>query len=280
MSQRGARVLVLEGNPPELLAARFSAGLAGTAESYGAALQSYEPELKVEILRPYFPDYTFDPGAFEDIDGLVCTGSGVQWSADDARARPFWEVFESAFVAGIPVLGSCWGLQIGAVVLGGSVSESPSGSELGIARHVRLTEDGEVHDFHAGRAAEFQALCVHRDEVSEIPDGAVVTATNGHSAVQAMVSESGDHQFWGIQYHPEMSLMDMGLALNRVASTAWEDKASEIAAMGADFRALAAEPGRTDLVSRHSIGAEILDRSTHTTELRNWVTTKLVPPPV
>ncbi|MEL6220571.1 MAG: type 1 glutamine amidotransferase [Pseudomonadota bacterium] len=279
MSERGARVLVLEGNPPELLAARYSAGLPGMAEAYGAALRCHMPELEVEILRPYFPDYTFDPSALEDVDGVVCTGSGVQWSADDARARPFWALFESAFLAGVPVLGSCWGLQVGAVVLGGAVEASPNGSELGIARCVRLTDAGEDHSLHAGRSMEFQALCIHRDEISAVPEGAIVTATNAHSAVQAMVSETGDHQFWGVQYHPEMNLMDMGLALNRVASTAWDDKASEINAMGADFRTLATEAGRSDLASRHSIGAEILDRSIHTTELQNWVTTKLMPVP-
>jgi GMP synthase (glutamine-hydrolysing) len=43
---------------------------------------------------------------------------------------------------GVPVWGSCWGLQIATVALGGSVRRNPRGRELAIARAITVTEAG------------------------------------------------------------------------------------------------------------------------------------------
>lgn len=267
-----ARVLILEGNPPELLAARYKAGLGGMAEVYATELRRFAPALEVRIVRPYFPDYAgFDPAIFGDLDGVVCTGSGVEWSAADARAHPFWELYEATFARGLPMLGSCWGLQIGAVVLGGGVAASPNGTETALAREIRLTEAGSVHPLHAGRAPVFDALCIHRDEVSALPEGAVVTASNRHSQVQGMVVEGTSVRFWGVQYHPEMTLTDIGIVLDRLAAAAPVEDAPRLQSQGRDFRRLDANPEDADLAERYHIGRDVLDRDTHGAELRNWL---------
>jgi GMP synthase (glutamine-hydrolysing) len=48
---------------------------------------------------------------------------------------------------------------------------------------------------------------------------------------------------------------------------------SEIVAMAADLRALAAEPGRRDLIWRYGIASGILDPIRRTTEIGNWLWT-------
>jgi len=48
---------------------------------------------------------------------------------------------------------------------------------------------------------------------------------------------------------------------------------AEIIAMAADYRALAAEPGRRDLVWRYGIASEIIDPMRRTTEIGNWLRT-------
>jgi GMP synthase (glutamine-hydrolysing) len=134
---------------------------------------------------------------------MALTGSGVAFAADAREARPCRAAVERAFAAGVPVLGSCWGLQVLAVVLGGAVGASEAGFEVPVARAIGLTPAGLDHPLHARRPLVFDAPAIHRDEVRRVPLGALVTATNEHSAVQAMVYEQGGVRFWGVQYHPE-----------------------------------------------------------------------------
>lgn len=270
-----ARVLILDGNTTELRVGRRLAGLPGVAESYGAALCGWRPDLDVTVERPYSPG--FDPGlaALSGADGLVITGSGVVWSAADERARPFWRALEGAFAAGVPVLGSCWGLQLAAVVLGGSVGSGPNGVEAGFARDVTLSVEGMLHPLHAGRAPVFDVLCMHRDDVIEVPDGAVVTASNAHTRVQAMVYERGDVRVWGLQYHPEMGLADVAHYMERSAP-AFGLALEDADAPAGDLRCIAAgAPGADALCDRHGIGPGITDPATHGRELGNWVETAL-----
>ncbi|MEM9147172.1 MAG: gamma-glutamyl-gamma-aminobutyrate hydrolase family protein [Pseudomonadota bacterium] len=262
-----AHILILEGNPPNLLAHRRRTGLAGMAECYADALAFWDGTLAFTMLRPYFPDHRFDPGVLETVDGVVCTGSGVEWSAADGRAAPFWTIFEAAFRQQKPVLGSCWGLQIGTVVLGGGVRAAPQGVETPVARAVRLTPEGANHALHAGRPAEFGALCVHRDEVHAVPFGSVITAENAHSAVQGMVHEPHDTRFWGVQYHPEMQVRDMALILDRQVPGGSE----AVAEQAADMHRLAEAPEDPLAAERQQIGPDITDRHRHAIELRNWL---------
>ena len=52
---------------------------------------------------------------------------------------------------------------------------------------------------------------------------------------------------------------------------------SEIIAMAADYRTLAAEPARRDLIWRYGIASEILDPVRRTTEIGNWLRTVVEP---
>lgn len=276
-----ACILVVEGNTPDLAEAVVAVGCRRAAEQYAAVLEALAAAggvtLETEILRPYFPENDVDGVTLDAFDGVALTGSGVDWSADDARAAPFLRLLERAFAAGVPVLGSCWGLQVGAVVLGGAVGQGARGLELGVARHVRLTPAGAVHALHAGRRPVFDVPCIHRDEVTAVPTGAVVTAENDHSAVQAMVYEAGSVRFWGMQYHPELGPEDtLGYLLrNDDAAVAalglFRDRADLMAAVE-DMRRLAADPaGERALAWRYGLQRDVLDPTARQVELANWL---------
>lgn len=260
-------LLILEGNTPELVAGRTARGLLPAAESYGEALRACRPRVSYEVSRPYDGDGAPD---LAGVDGLVLTGSGVDWAADDRRAAPFWRACELAFAAGVPVLGSCWGHQCGAVVLGGRVGAGPNGIEAPVARDVTLTEAGRRHPFHSGRPARFDVLCMHRDDVLEPPPGAVVTAKNVHSVVQAMVVEHGTTRFWGVQYHPEIDLRDVAAYLARTRGAfAAVDPSRDLEAA---CEAVAADPnGRRREAAALGFGGDILDAPRHRTEIANWL---------
>lgn len=278
------RILVAEGNTPDLLQGRTARGLPWTAEAYGAALAQFAPGIEIEVTRPYFDGWDLQAIDFDRIDGMAVTGSGVSWSGANERARPFWQLYERAFASGTPALGSCWGMQTAAVVLGGETGAGPNGVERGFARAVTLTEAGRDHPLHRGRRAPFDVLCMHRDDVTRLPAGAVATATNAHTGVQAMAYDQGATQFWGMQYHPEITLEDVAFYFSQSTEAWFGDAATENAVasgtrlvdVAPDLRAIAADPAGTEaLQKRYAVGTEILAFDRHAVELRNWLSDKL-----
>ena len=88
------KVLVVEGNPPEIALDRRKAMGRTTAQDYAAALREIDPKLDVEIAQPMFSDHNVDAIDFTSFDGMAVTGSGVSWSAADERAAPYWDMYE------------------------------------------------------------------------------------------------------------------------------------------------------------------------------------------
>ena len=198
------RILIIEGNTPERLDSISAKGQMSDSESYQAALLACQPDLEISFVQPYGRGYDLTKLSFEQVDGIVFTGASVNWSVDAPEAAPLRNLMKTAFAQGIPTLGSCNGMQLGAVVLGGEVASSPNGRELGMAKNITLTDAGAKHPIHQGREDDYACSCVHRDEVSKLPAGAILTAGNQHSPIQAFVYEQDGIQFWGMQYHPEL----------------------------------------------------------------------------
>lgn len=249
-------ILVIEGNPPDLVAAAIARGETCLAEVYGRALVALDPGLTIRTHQPYAdgaPD-------FSRADGVVFTGSGVAWCVMATEGEPQAAAMRAALETGLPVFGSCNGMQLAAWVLGGEVAASPRGCEDGIARDLRLTPAGRSHPMLAGRTDGYAVPCVHRDEVRRLPDGAVLLAGNAHSPIQAFACETGGVDFWGVQYHPEYTpeFVARGLARFRPGSEPLQ----------ADLLALAADPA-----AAARLGTTARDQAddVRMTELRNWL---------
>lgn len=232
-------------------------GLRRTGDGYAEALRVCDPDLMITIIAPYDGDPV---PPLEGFDGVVFTGSGVEWNTDDARAEPIAAAMRTVFAEGLPTLGSCNGMQLAASVLGGTSAASPKGREDGLARDVHLTDAGRTHPFMAGRVDGFAVPCVHRDEVQRLPDGAVRLAGNAHSEVQAFVYEQGGIKFWGVQYHPEFTPAFIGAACGK-----WDrlpaDEAADLAQADTD----------ADAARRLGIRPDDLKPEVRLTELRNWL---------
>src|SRR5213595_1560022 len=99
------------------------------------------------------------------------------------------------FSLGVPTLGICYGMQLMAQELGGSV-ERTGVSEFGkTAVHVggRLGE---------GLPEEQTAWMSHRDSVAAPPEGAEVTASSPAAPIAAF--EDPERLLYGVQFHPEV----------------------------------------------------------------------------
>lgn len=98
---------------------------------------------------------------------------------------------------GVPVLGFCYGQQIMAVTLGGSVGHTDKG-EYGAAN---LYRTGESALF--GNTPDEQTVWMsHRDAVSTVPEGFTVTSTTDTCPVASM--ECVERRLFATQFHPEV----------------------------------------------------------------------------
>lgn len=193
-------ILIVEGNTPGLLAA----GISGAA-SFLSTMLAIDSTLEMRVASPYAT--ALDQDQFEQVDGVVFTGSGEYWAADSPEARPQRAAMEASFERGLPVWGSCNGMQLATVVLGGQVGASPLGLEVGLAQVTRSADSH--HPMMHRRPQVFVVPTVHRDEVTRLPIGAEVASYNRHCKVQGFAYGQGGVDFWGTQYHPELSARDI-----------------------------------------------------------------------
>jgi GMP synthase (glutamine-hydrolysing) len=100
---------------------------------------------------------------------------------------------------GVPVLGICFGHQLLAQALGGSVGDHPGGGEFGTVT-VRLTDKACSDPLFGGLPADFPAQLFHRQSVLHLPVGAQVLAASLREPHQAVRFAE---RAWGVQFHPE-----------------------------------------------------------------------------
>lgn len=108
-------------------------------------------------------------------------------------------ISKELFELGIPVLGICYGCQIMAYTLGGTVASANSKSEYG---KTEIEIDAESKVFN-GLEAKQICWMSHTDYVSEVPEGFKVTATSSTCPTAAM--ECKEKNFYGVQFHPEVN---------------------------------------------------------------------------
>jgi GMP synthase (glutamine-hydrolysing) len=187
------------------------------------------------------------------------------------------EFMRAVFRSGTPAFGSCAGLQLATVAAGGSVRPNRNGHEAAFARRIVPTDEGLRHPLLAGRPRAFDAPAIHSDEVESLPPGGTLLASNAVTEVQAAEIRCDGGIFWGVQYHPEISLGEVAAALRRQA----EDLITHGLAVGRDdleqhaglIDALHAEPERKDLAWRLGLDREVTDDRRRARELHNFVRT-------
>ena len=216
-----------------------------------------------------------DAGALEAYDAVFLSGSPMHLYEDTPEARRIVAFMRAVFASGTPSFGSCAGLQVATIAAGGTVRAMTGRREAGFARRIAPTDAGRDHPLLAGRPPAFDAPSIHSDEVESLPEGAILLACNAATAVQAAEIRSGPGVFWGVQYHPEISLGEVAAALRRQADELVEDGLArgenDVEAMAGLVDDLGREPGRGDLAWRLGLDAEVIEDRRRRTELRNFI---------
>ena len=258
------RLLVVEGNTKEIWTEREMVGGVPYHKRFLSMLKILQPTAEVEVA---FPADGFNElpslNGIKNFDGVLWTGSSLYVNDPTEAVTGQLDFAETVFQSGIPFYGSCWGLQVAAVVAGGEVGTSPHGREIGITKPIERTEAGSNHRYFKGRKEPFEALCIHLDEVTRLPENSVVLAGNEHSQVQALIINYKNSEFFGLQYHPEFVTTDVGFLVRRMARILQEeglfDTNQEVEVLA---NSLLAQNGLPDNISNYLL---------HTQEVKHWL---------
>ena len=142
------------------------------------------------------------PELTDRVRGVLVLGGSMGLPDED---RPAWIADELTFLQSavdreIPVFGICLGSQLLAAALGGEVHrrDVPEVGFYALERTLGAQED----EVFAGWPAGGGVFLVHEDEVTKLPDGAVVML-EGSDGIAAW--RAADGRSYGVQFHPEVT---------------------------------------------------------------------------
>lgn len=274
------RILVIDGNRAATREQQVAAGGQASGEGYVSVLQRLAP-LDCDIVRPGDGVVQFPAGVgLGDYDGAAITGSALNIYDGGAHIERQIELTRSVLDIGVPCFGSCWGMQVAVTALGGRVRPNPLGREFGFARRIALTQTGRQHPMYREKPAVFEAVTVHRDDIEQLPPGAVVLASND-MGLQALELQHGRGRFWGVQYHPEYSYTEIAATTLRYAEVLlreqWFVDRTGLDAFVADLKALQKRPQDRYLAWKHGLGPAMQDERLKLAELHNWLELVVMP---
>lgn len=276
------RLLVVEGNTADGRALLKAAGGEAPSVGYASLLRDLWPGVVTDICYPADAGANLpDTCGIEGYDGVVITGSALHVYDGGPHVDPQVALARTAMKTGIPMFGSCWGLQVLTVAAGGSVRRNPKGREIGFGRRIRLTAAGRGHPMYAGKDEVFNSVTVHLDEVESVAPNTRVLASNAFSVVQAIEIAHNGATAWGVQYHPEYTLNDIAATLRRYGKTLvkegfFPDEANLIA-YAHELDTLGRDTSIKWLAWRHACDHLILDQRNRTKEIQNWITHQVQP---
>ena len=139
------RVLVVDGNVADMRRKQSAAVGYDAGSGYAQVLRRLAPELLCDVIYAADADQLPPAGAsLASYDGVAITGSALNIEDGGAPVARQVELARAVFEAGVPMFGSCWGLQVAVTAAGGSVRANPRGREFGFARLADRAHHDEV----------------------------------------------------------------------------------------------------------------------------------------
>lgn len=208
-------------------------------------------------------------------DAVFLTGSPMHVYDDTPEVRRQIEFMTRVFAAGVPSFGSCAGLQIAVAAAGGRVRRMPQRMEAGIARRITATEAGRAHPLLAGRPPSWDAPAIHGDEVCELPPGATLLAGNAVTQVQAAEINHDRGVFWGVQYHPELALREIAIAIaaqaDDLVDAGLAERRDDVEVLAAGLDALHDDPDNPALRWKLGVDGEFAEERLRRREITNFL---------
>jgi GMP synthase (glutamine-hydrolysing) len=149
--------------------------------------QIYQPHVRAEKLAQL------------GVKGIILSGGPASVYAENAPTCD-----ERIFTLGVPVLGICYGMQIGCKILGADIRPAKS-REYG-KTNLTITSDS---DLFATLPQTTTVWMSHGDQVNELSDDFIPLATTKSCPYAAVRHKNG--RFFGVQFHPEVTHTPRGV---------------------------------------------------------------------
>jgi GMP synthase (glutamine-hydrolysing) len=127
------------------------------------------------------------------VKGLILSGGPASVYEEDAP-----KCDEKIFELGVPILGVCYGMQLGCKILGGEIVAAEK-REFG-RTNLSILDNS---DLFAGLGGSLTAWASHGDQVGRLSDDFVSQATTESCPYAAVRHKS--KRFFGVQFHPEVA---------------------------------------------------------------------------
>jgi len=161
--------------------AQYAQLIARRVREKGVYSELVRPTIPAEELRKLKPK------------GIILSGGPSSvYDADAPRCDP------KIFDLGVPILGICYGMQLGAQILGGQVKPAKA-REFGRAKLTVKQDDPLVH----GLPEEMTVWMSHGDQVHDLPPEFIALATTPTCPYAAARHKT--RPFYGVQFHPEVT---------------------------------------------------------------------------
>jgi GMP synthase (glutamine-hydrolysing) len=140
------------------------------------------------------------PG-YKQFSAVIISGSNAMITDNHAWIKRAEKWIRLAVASGIPFLGICFGHQLLASALGGTVADNPNGIEVGNV-DIHLQPHSVSDALFLDMPEIIPSHVSHRQSVLRIPPGAVHLAS---SAMDANHAFRFGAKVWGLQFHPEFT---------------------------------------------------------------------------
>jgi GMP synthase (glutamine-hydrolysing) len=153
-------------------------------------------------IHPYNSSVAVD----SNTKGVILSGSPCSVNDINSPDIDFLEIS-----ATVPLLGICYGAQLMAKKLGGTVGKSEH-REYGRANMIQTGENNALLD---GLSFESQVWMSHGDTITQLPENTKIIAKTDSIPVAAFEVTNQKNEVYGIQFHPEVYHSTEGLELLR-----------------------------------------------------------------
>jgi len=204
------KILVVEGNDPKNSEFFKRAAKASCSENLKNLVLKLEPNSKIHIINPTRDDET--KIALENIrnyNGIIFTGGAMRLNDMTEEIRKHITFATNCMKHSNKILAICWGLQVCSAAAGGKVAPGKNGAHIGIATDVEINEDGKKNPIYKNKKLKFNTPAFNFDEVSELPKGATLLASDKVNKIMGVYFKSGNSEVWGLQYHPDYEYWQM-----------------------------------------------------------------------
>ncbi|WP_430737802.1 glutamine-hydrolyzing GMP synthase [Psychrobacter sp. VH5] len=141
--------------------------------------------------------------------GVILSGGPESVHAENSP-----RINDAVFELGVPVLGICYGMQAMADRFGGKVHASDihefGAATINVNGHSKLT-DGIEDSVSEDKSTTLNVWMSHGDKVIEAPQGFDIIASTPSCPIAIMAND--DKQYYGLQFHPEVTHTLQGQAL-------------------------------------------------------------------